>query len=577
MVFHVNLRTLLLLSLILAGGLFFRTVHLSERGLLVPDEAGYYSIPASAAVHARGWLDRKGKGLPPDVRREKLIEVLEQANANRGTPHASKPLYAVLTILVFTLFGPSPHLLLLINATLGAATVGIVFWVALRLGRTGAGALLSALALAVSGFHLIWSRSGFSQAGASFFLVLGMACYAQAVWSGRALSRRWLMASGLGLGAGFAMHPVMGFYVGACFLTEGYRGVREGKFRQVLVNLVLMGLGFGLVLCVMQLLTWGAGRLLLPEFSWIYNENMVTYFQGLFKAKWKVMESSWVVDTPRAKLSGYVLMPFLYGEGVVISGLALAGFGLTVIRFSRDGWSPRSFFMLAAVVLPLLLFATVRVKPFPRNIGPLAPVVALLAGTGLEWLWARMGRGGWRWAAVGLFLLIQYVHMAYLFDIRSGFASAKTWLKRKGGKHVVFLQPNSDGGLLHANGFRDVYRAKLARPGEALEVVKISWRRADFPPESNAKSYAAVIGGSRIGGGALDQAWVSRFDFSRPVAAFPNPRTFTFKKIQLLPGIQWVIKRTGPQWVAAWVKNELGGENRVIVSGTIHLYRMRTP
>ena len=48
----MNRRTLLLLSLILAGGLFLRTVHLSERGLLVPDEAGYYSIPASAAVHA---------------------------------------------------------------------------------------------------------------------------------------------------------------------------------------------------------------------------------------------------------------------------------------------------------------------------------------------------------------------------------------------------------------------------------------------------------------------------------------------------------------------------------------------
>jgi hypothetical protein len=105
----------------------------------------------------------------------------------------------------------------------------------------------------------------------------------------------------------------------------------------------------------------------------------------------------------------------------------------------------------------------------------------------------------------------------------------------------------------------------------------MSWRRADFPPESNTKSYAAVIGGSRIGGGALEQAWVSRFDFSRPVAAFPNPRTFTLKKIELLHGIQWVIKRTGPQWLAAWVKNELGGENRVMVSGTIHLYRMRTP
>ena len=117
MVFHVNRRTLLLMSFILAGGLFLRTVHLSERGLLVPDEAGYYSIPASAAVHARGWLDRKGKGLPPDVLREKLIEALEQANANRGVPHASKPLFGLLTILIFTLFGPSPHLLLVLRRT----------------------------------------------------------------------------------------------------------------------------------------------------------------------------------------------------------------------------------------------------------------------------------------------------------------------------------------------------------------------------------------------------------------------------------------------------------------------------
>jgi hypothetical protein len=570
--------TLILLVLTLAGGLFIRTYQLSERGLLVADEAGYFSASASAAIHARWWLGGKGKGLPADAQREKLIETLEKAGAHRGLVHQSKPLYGLLVILVFTLFGLSPQFLFLMNATLGAATVGIMFWLALRLGRTESGALLSALALAVSGFHLIWSRSGFSQASATFFLVLGLACYAQAVWGGREASRRWLAASGLGLGAGFAMHPVVGFYVGVCFLVEGYRSVRDGRIRHGLANLLMIGLGFGVVLSLMQLLTWSAGRLLLPDYSWIYGDTIPTYLQGLLNSKWKVMESGWVVDTPRAKLSGYVLMPFLYGEGAVISGLALVGFGLMVVRFARDGWSPRSFFLLAAFGLPLLLFATVRVKPFPRNIGPLAPVVALLAGVSLESLWARLGRGGRRWAAVGLFLLIQYVHMAYLFDIRSGFASAKTWLNRKGGKHVVFLRPNSDGSLLYSNGFRDVYHAKWARTGEVLEVVKMSsWKRAEFPPKPNTKSYAGVIGGSRIGGGPLNQAWVSRFDFSRPVASFPNPRAFTLKKIELLRGIQWLIKRTGSQWMAVWVKNELGGENRVMVSGTIHLYRMRTP
>lgn len=570
-------RTLALLALILLAAFFLRTYRLSERGLLVEDEAGYYAGPATAATHARWRVAAGGdKSTPSGSQKERLAASLESAGAYPGLVHGTKPLYGFLAIWVFFLFGPSPVRLLWINAVLGAGTVALVFWLARRLGRSGGGALFSALALALSGFHLIWSRSALSQASATFFLALGVACYAEAVWGSRRNPRRWLLGAGLSLGAGVAAHPVLGFYIGACFLAEGYRMVREGGVRNGLGNLALLGFGVGLVLALMQGLILAARWTLLPESSWMYGERIPTYLDGLLKAKGKVMDSEEVVLTLRGRLSSYLFMPFLYGEGVVFSLLALVGLGITARRFRRGG-SPQEFFLLLAVLLPLVLFATVRVKAFPRNVGPLAPFVALLAGVALERCWVRTRRAGWRWAGVGLFLLIQGLHAAYLFEVRSGYASAAEWLRRNGAKGVLFSRFLEGGGLLYVNGFRDVAYGERVRPDGRLEAAMLPWKRSVSLAGRDPDRYAGLVGAGPAVLNGRDRAWLSLFDLREPVAKYPNPREFTRKKIELLTGVRWVTRRMGPRWAAEWVEDELREEQKVVASGTISLYRMRAP
>jgi len=165
-----KIQTFGLLVVIIVGAFLLRSYSLPDRGIQFLDETIYYGQPASMATHIRWWMSGEGANLSVDQQRLSLMRAIEKVRGLPGGWLTDKPFYGLMAVIIYTLFGPSPSLFLIINAFLGATTAGLVYFLGRKLGQDKVAALFSAIALALSGFHMLWSRTGFTHVSATFFL-----------------------------------------------------------------------------------------------------------------------------------------------------------------------------------------------------------------------------------------------------------------------------------------------------------------------------------------------------------------------------------------------------------------------
>ena len=524
-----KLKTFFGLLPLLLLALFFRTYGLSGRGLIDGDEGAYYSITGGAAAHLRWWAGETIGGSKSSAQRETLTDRLHRLHLRPSSPFGYGVAYVLLVILILSLTGPTLFHFLLINATLGAATVAWVFWLTRRLEANPAFAWMASFALALSGFHMIWSRSGFPHLGASFFLVLGYACYAQGVWGGGQKPRGWLLGAGVALGVAFGFHPTTLPFLGACFLTELYRSFRGVPIRRVIENLILLSGGilltFGLLEGLSRALHYG----FVADFPGIYGEGSPSYLDKVFAIAGRNVAGA--NDPAGSRVSTYLRMPFLYGEGVLYSVLAALGFG-TLIRCFWKEQRPQDFFVVAAVAVPFLLFLGAPIRNFPRNVVSLTPLVALLVGHGLFILRPRGTL--LRWAILLLFVSVQVSHFRYLFDLQSSYAQAEEWLARRGPVRV--LEPSGNQAILYAHGV-GIFHVIQAKGGRELVVAEWPAGSRRSLSASDSPFYTSITGNDA--GKRMSKA-LSALGPPMEEVKFPNPHPFTTKKIEMLwtaPGL----------------------------------------
>ena len=505
-----------------------------------------------------------------------LKAAIEKAGGLRGAWLTDKPFYGLMAVSIYALFGPSPGLFLLINAFLGAATAGLVYFLGRKLGQDKVAALFSAMALALSGFHMLWSRTGFTHVSATFFLTLGLLFYAHATWSKTRHPGRWLLAAGICLGAGAGSHIVSSLFAGACFLTEVYRSIKQKNFRQGLINLALLGAGTGIVLIGLHLFTWWIGKAVLSSYPWLYGENPGSYFTGLFHHKLELNrhQNTGVFYSPGLMTSALIRMPFLYGEGIFYSAILLVGLAASIVRFSKKR-RDSDLFILAGLAIPFLIISTVRLLPLlPRNLSPMAPFSALFVGSILAFLWNRTSSTAFRWALAGVFIVIQFSHFAYLFGIQSGYAGASKWLSQYEHEEAILFTEQYRGRFWYVNGVKNVYFMGQDKTGRKW-AKKMPWQNTTNIPEKNRNQFAGIIGDEVVSMPESLKIWPSQLERNTPEARFSNTRSFTLKKIELARGILGLARLTGPKSFVKWLESELAKERRVEKREAVSLYRLR--
>lgn len=317
--------------------------------------------------------------------------------------YGREPMFSYLVAAFFAVFGVSPKAIYTASATVGILTIPAVYLMAEELfaGEEGLlaqfGGLLAALAMAISYWHLNWSRLGVRAILVPFFLVLTLYC----LWRGLHTGSRWaFVGSGLFLGLGMYTYQafralpllvVLAFVYAA--LSRGIRNpVSSEKPGFYLVNL-------GLVVVVSLIVFAPLGYYFLThpgsffqriEQTIVVGSSVEAHSEshGLYEqVKDTLLMFNFHGDEwPKTNLPGRpALDPFL-------SIAFFLGIGVSLFRIRKP---PYLFLLTWLVVMTIPAFLAQYGPAAKRAIGTLPAAVTLVAvGTLVSWDGARRRAAG---------------------------------------------------------------------------------------------------------------------------------------------------------------------------------------
>ena len=370
------------LAAILCVAAILRFQGITDRGIFDYDEA-WYLLEAKSLYDAGSFLTgRLGGSIPPES--GSLPADLKGYIKARGTvPITSfKPGHNLVTVLGFAVFGVHDYALLVLSALCGVLTVLCVFHIGRDMFGPKAG-LVSALVLAVSAFHIGYSRSGYAQADSVFFVALGTWLWYRAYTQGPGLS--WgLFLAGLSIGFAFTCH---------------YNTALIPLILVAVEVLVCLVRGLGLSRLVKRLGLLGSG-LLVPLLAFEIPgrvakalgsapDGFLTYTEQFFhRNTHQAVENMRLTLKPMA----VVLAGWLDTEGALVLLAALLGIALSLRRLRHRPVEYALVLGLAVLpALPWLVMAKgvdLRFRLFPV----MFPGLSILSGVGFVCLLECLGR-----------------------------------------------------------------------------------------------------------------------------------------------------------------------------------------
>ena len=429
---HLSFRYLAILILILAAGLRF--YNLNNRGIFDYDEA-WYLLEGKTLYNTLQFTWHKATEKKTEHRR--LKDYLKE----RGTvPVTSfKPGHTLLVLLGLLCFGPNDYASFAVSALLGTLTVYLLYRLTARIYGPTVG-ILAGLILALSPFHIGYSRAGYAQANSLFFVALGLYLWvAQRGKESRGATRLFL--SGCAVGYAFTCHfnlftipPLLlaceTFYI---LKRRAYFSTTYSRIRR----LATLGLGLGLPPFLFELparLLRLAGRL--PDGQQTYFEQFL--YRGRLAGELHLSFSG----------ASALLEKLLVSEGALI----VAGMGIAIVwaglKFRTTTFEDRA--VLALFFVPALPWSilSVGLPPLYRTFAVLSLPVSILSAAGLirlsAWLSQRLPAGR-RLALPLIYLLILgngIFHVKGLLPVRSTYREATdAWiahLEQHGGRISFF-------------------------------------------------------------------------------------------------------------------------------------------
>jgi hypothetical protein len=272
--------------------------------------------------------------------------------------------------------------------------------------------LLSAAFLAASAFHVTYSRSGYAQAKAVFFVALGL--FAWYVWRNKAERWRNLVAGAL-IGYAFTCHFNL-FAIPILVVVLELDGSRALNLRQRFVRLFDLGAGMAAPLLMFELpvriLRWVGA---LPDGHQTYYEQY--FYRGT------------LAGSVHFSASGLhaILNKIWISEGLLTA--SALSIGLIILLKGLRKFEHRA--LMLTLVIPALpwCFLSSGLPPLYRTFIVLALPGSLIAGLGLSHLLARLRTAWLPYAVCAGVLAVGTVHTAPLLPLTSGYRKATArWL-----------------------------------------------------------------------------------------------------------------------------------------------------
>jgi len=333
-------------------------------------------------------------------------------------------LFPTLVGLFFLIFGISDSVAILASAIAGALTVVLIYLIGLRWFDRKTG-LISALFLATSEFHLIFSRMALTDATFALFFWAAVASYFRAFQS---KERRWFVLAGVLTGLcwntkyhGFLPIVFAGLFMLTAYLMSFWKNLFNKQHSSAFparfpLNDTVYNFGFSALLAVLLFLPWFLG----VHFS----VGLKAVFGHLFEHS--IGAGNLVVTEPGVVwffLKSWLSKTFLLG--------ATLGVILVFVKSNRG----QIYFTLATI---FMLVLTLFYAGFPRLLLPAIPGLALLAALPIAKIWDRKKSGA---------IFASVLLLASIVDNMSGSwptLKMKTTAYRKAGE----MLKNSDGPIL---------------------------------------------------------------------------------------------------------------------------------
>lgn len=418
------------------------------------------------------------------------------ASAYSGFPvFMWKPGHIMILSLMSLPFGDVDYLGSLTSALFGAATIPVLYLLTKELLHREVYGIMAAAALAVSNYHLLYSRIGMHETDSGFFILLAafILLKPEGETKNTRLGCRSFLA-GLALGAGIVTSYRWTMFIPAfgLFLLVRYR---------LRIRLFIAGLPFAFGVFLPMLL-------LEPAYRWFFrdyaDQEFTSYF-GSMAMKFQI-ESVWDWSRPF-----FYPKMFYQIEGILPSVLVIAGFVLAIRRF-RKGWIPLVF-----IILPLIPFSFT-LQRLTRTISALLPWTALLAGWALGEICIRFSNrfqkkkpysGVAAAVIISVFFVCCVFHAKPIFQMKARYRAAINWMRQNGDqRHFSTMWTISAYYAGRENALRvpaswENFRKMQKQSG--VRYILVDWQKYVF-----AEAYPQVA--------RIEEKY-------RPVCVFDNPYT----------------------------------------------------
>ena len=294
-----------------------------------------------------------------------------------------EPMYMYLLAGLFTVLGSTPLTIKLLSAIIGIVTVPLLYLLVREILSSRAVALLASAFLAISYWHISYSRLGWEIILGPPFVILTLYLLWRALESSRWLDFAW---AGLALGASLYTYQAQRFLpiLIVCYLL--YRGLLEGglwrdygtKFAMCLAIAVLVFAPLGLYFATHSdvfLRRAGEVSIFNPE------KNPEGPLRSFLESSVKVLGTYNLRGDPlwRHNLPGRPAFDML------TSILFFVGLAVSLTRWRQRSYS-LLLFWLVILTLPPILTPPRDVPHFSRSIGAL-PAACVFPAMGMERLW----------------------------------------------------------------------------------------------------------------------------------------------------------------------------------------------
>ena len=379
---------LITLIIILAIAFSLRIYNLQNRGLFLWDE-GYYLLNAQ---FYRSVIFNIGRVVRDIVAKDADVNTF--ANTLEGWPIGSaKPLHGILIALCSLFTGLKDYNALFLSALLGVASVYLVFVLGKRFYNTNVG-LFSAIILATSEYHVMYSRSALAEADCLFFLLLAIYFYYLSYRNHNSLSEmsasqvtskadvqsgsswRHLAFAGLFLGLAFACNyrAVLLSPLFLAFEIQPYLSSKKISMNAMLEIGKRMSLFGGILF--LTLFLFEVPYLIFKIFKPL-PEGIPSYFQMLFG---NYTHTS--IQHARQFHPHLLFFKIIWDlEGPLVFVLLFAGVFLMIRSFSRPNFIITSIFLF-----PFIIYSLLSRGDNPRAISITIPFIALISGRTVEGL-----------------------------------------------------------------------------------------------------------------------------------------------------------------------------------------------